>query len=196
MSINLWVCAPTVASTLYCHSQPKKKALCVAAVGCRGRAELVLCSPCLCETARDESVPWDRVLNKHNPGGEFLLPSLWKSNGREGAACNSQGRACCRLGARKGCIRQPGLFLGYPRRAQAEHHLKGLQLRGELCTGWGLGRGTLLTSALTAGLHIPAAVFDMDPAVHVTLRLVVVVNQAAVQVEDEPVSFPAAQDGA
>lgn len=74
--------------------------------------------------------------------------------------------------------------------------LKGLQLRGEPCTGWGWGRGALLTSALAAGPHIPAAVFDVDPAVHVALRLVVVVNQAAVQVEDEPVSLPAAQDGA
>lgn len=62
-------------------------------------------------------------------------------------------------------------------------------------TGLG-GRGALLTSALAAGPHVPAAVFDVDPAVHVALRLVMVVNQAAVQVEDEPVSLPAAQDGA
>lgn len=63
-----------------------------------------------------------------------------------------------------------------------------------MCVGW--GHGAVLTSALAADPHVPAAVFDVDPAVHVALCLVMVVNQTAVQVEDEPVSLPAAQDGA
>lgn len=57
-------------------------------------------------------------------------------------------------------------------------------------------RGSLLTSALAAGPHVPAAVLDVDASVHVALRLVMVVHQAAVQVQHEPVSLPAAQDGA
>lgn len=56
--------------------------------------------------------------------------------------------------------------------------------------------GVGLTFALAADPHVPAAVLDVDPAVHVPLRLIVVVNQAAVQVEDKPVPLPAAQDGA
>lgn len=60
----------------------------------------------------------------------------------------------------------------------------------------GSGTGAVLTLALAADPHVPAAVLDVDPAVHVPLRLVVVVNQAAIQVEHEPVPLPAAQDGA
>lgn len=60
----------------------------------------------------------------------------------------------------------------------------------------GLGAGAGLTFALTADPHVPAAVVDVDPAVHVPLCLIMIVNQAAIQVEDEPVPLPAAQDGA
>jgi len=86
--------------------------------------------------------------------------------------------------------------LGYP--ARAGRHLKGVTAPWRALRGAGLagGRGAPLTSALTAGPDVPAAVFDVDAAVHVALRLVVVVNQAAIQVEDEPISLPAAQDGA
>lgn len=73
--------------------------------------------------------------------------------------------------------------------------------RGAATRGMGLGRqgsgaGARLTFALAADPHVPAAVLDVDPAVHVPLRLIVVVNQAAIQVEHEPVPLPAAQDGA
>lgn len=73
--------------------------------------------------------------------------------------------------------------------------------RGTATRGMGLGMqgsgaGARLTFALAADPHVPAAVLDVDPAVHVPLRLVVVVNQAAIQIEDKPVPLPAAQDGA
>lgn len=73
--------------------------------------------------------------------------------------------------------------------------------RGAATCGMGLGMqgsgtGAGLTFALAANPHIPAAVLDVDPAIHVPLCLIVVVNQAAIQVEDKPVPLPAAQDGA
>lgn len=73
---------------------------------------------------------------------------------------------------------------------------RGAATRGMGLGMQGLGAGAQLTFAFAADPHVPAAVLDVDPAVHVPLHLVVVVNQAAIQVEDEPVPLPAAQDGA
>lgn len=63
---------------------------------------------------------------------------------------------------------------------------------------WGHRDGgcrALLTAALAAGPHVAAAVLDVDAPIHVALRLIVVVHQAAIQVEHEPIPLPAAQDG-
>lgn len=52
------------------------------------------------------------------------------------------------------------------------------------------------TSAFAPRPDVPAVELDVDPAVHVAPRVILVIDKGAVHPQHKPVPFPASQDGA